>query len=258
MTTNGVRVPGICFLLLRISIVSAFIPPFCLAEEDGSTPISKVTGAAETFVQSGLDRMREFREGLHDWEQSVRGFRSGHHFNVSLGSSKASWKVVKLGPFQNEQFESQGFYGMLNYSFHLPVHQGFGGFLGSSLGSLLESKSSEQLRQADSVQIPGVLFGLSVNFNPALVLDFGFNYYLERWDRIGLRGNDTLIRITSRTFDRFAALDFFYLLNWGIRIEAHLRESEFVPPRGAQGASLDLELSRRDVWIGTGLVYHFL
>lgn len=239
--------------------------------------LNSVFGQCERFIfvaflclvtsQGFALELRLDREDLHEWEKYVRGFRREHHFTWVAGYSDSTWEVYRLGSLEDRKFHRDGIYGKFQYSFHLPIHDGFGYALGSSFGSMIESRrnkaaaADDDFKSVPSIMFPGVLAGLVMNFSPAWRFGVFGEVYLERFD--GLReqdevDEDTEIHITTESFDGSIALDWFMALKWAIRLEGHQRRLLYVRPQAPEGKPVDANIKKREQWYGAGLVYHFL
>lgn len=199
----------------------------------------------------------------HPWDRHIRGYRQEHHFGFSLGGQRGVWQVRGFGEIAEEVYESQGIYGKLSYSFHIPLGGPFGYILGSTLGySMGSSKKNDDFRPSPSTHFPGLYVGFDWNVNPRLRFVVGADSYLERLD--GIReGDDSSqgheVSLSMLAFlDASLMVDFFYDLDWGVRLEFHERNVRYQAPRGSEDRAEGLFLVKEDQWLGMGLIYHFL
>ena len=70
------------------------------------------------------------------------------------------------------------------------------------------------------------------------------------------------ISVTLISYDLGTFLDYFYSLNWGIRLEAHGRSVYHYRPKQQPGDTsvyaADALFNLNDRWLGIGIVYHLL
>lgn len=205
------------------------------------------------------------REELHRWERHIRGFRSEHNFALTTGVSSGTWAISRFGPLSNQEFVESGVFAKFQYTFHIQAYRGFGYFLGSSLGYHYESEDRRRpFRPTPAPQFPGLLFGLVLNITPMIRTAILFDTYMERHDGLEARDDQKVsnIHVTMQAYDGAVNLDFFYDLLWAIRLEAHRRYLAYTKPKLPADKSLDYpvdaKLSKRDEWVGLGVVFHLL
>ena len=202
------------------------------------------------------------RTELHRWERHVRGFRREHNFAFSAGVSSGKWDVSRFGSIRDKTYENTGVFSRFQYSFHLQLYHGFGYILGSSTGYHYETADRRsEFRPVDAVQYPGVVAGLVYNLNPVLRFSTTIEAYLERHN--GIEENDKVgdnnkIHVTLQAYDAGAYIDVFYDLGWAIRLEGHNREVYYKRPYKSEEFAVDAKFSKKDQWLGLGLVYHLL
>lgn len=223
---------------------------------------TQARGQAET-ESSGISVIELLsRKELHRWERHIRGFRREHNFAVSTGISSGRWYVDRLGSINGKTFENTGIFSKFQYTFHLQLFHGLGYILGSSTGYHYETADQRsEFRPVDAVQYPGVIAGLVYNFNPVLRVSSTFESYLERHNGIEENdkiGEDSEIHVTLQAYDAGFFIDVFYDLAWAIRLEGHRREVYYKRPYKSEGFSVDAKFSKKDQWLGLGLVYHLL
>lgn len=202
------------------------------------------------------------RKELHRWERHIRGFRREHNFAVSTGVSSGRWYVDRFGSIEGKTYENTGIFSKFQYTFHLQLFHGLGYLLGSSTGYHYETADQRsEFRPVDAVQYPGVIVGLVYNFNPVLRMSSTIESYLERHN--GIEENDKVgenqeIHVTLQAYDAGFFMDVFYDLAWAIRLEGHRREVYYKRPYKSEGFAVDAKISKKDQWLGLGLVYHLL
>lgn len=208
----------------------------------------------------GSEKIRKILDELKEWDQSVLGFRKEHHFALSVGPSSGEWHFKRFGTAR-KSYPSSGIFSKFQYAFHIPWYGGFGYFLGSSAGYLAEDDHASQIDAANAWMLPGILGGVVYNFTPGLKINFGLDYYLERWSNLGERdgeGENPTVSVTARALDGFVALDLFFRLKWAIRFEGHRRDVNFKKPKNASGHDVDAVISKTDEWLGMGILYHLM
>lgn len=205
--------------------------------------------------------LQKIREEISTWDQSVRGFRSEHHFALVGGPLNGSWHFKRFGTQINKRHRDSGYILKFQYSYHIPIYRSFGYFLGSSAGVWKVTQQASQARLQSSAMLPGILAGLVYNFSPGYRALAGIDYYLERWSVLQERdrvGEDPSISVTARTTDLFVAMDFFYKLKWSFRAEVHKRRLDFYGTKKGDGKAVDAVIARDDEWYGFGLLYHLM
>lgn len=232
----------------------------------GSTAMADELEPSVLPVQEEAEKVRGpkviSRQELHRWQRHIRGFRREHHFSMSTGVSSGTWEIKHFGDLENRKFTGSGIVAKFRYSFHLPIYQGFGYFLGSSLGYHYESSDSRSpFKPVPALMFPGIMAGLAYNISPVLRVSSALEVYLERHERLGERdgqGDDPSISVTMQTYDVGVFCDIFYDLAWALRLEAHARVVDFYPPDSSLGHPVDARIHKSDAWLGVGLVYHLL
>lgn len=225
---------------------------------------SETSSFAQTEEESSGVSVIELlsRKELHRWERHIRGFRREHNFAVSTGVSSGRWQVDRFGSIENKTYENTGIFSKFQYTFHLQLYSGLGYILGSSTGYHYETADQRsEFRPVDAVQYPGVIAGLVYNFNPVLRVSTTIESYLERHNGIEENdkiGEDIEIHVTLQAYDAGFFLDIFYDLAWAIRLEGHRREVYYKRPYKSEGFAVDAKFSKKDQWLGLGLVYHLL
>jgi hypothetical protein len=238
-----------------------------VAEPFGSEEQGIVAGNEDSHIPS----VSKSNIPSHLWQRYIRGFRESHNFSVSAGYTVGDWQIHRFATLRNRRFKGKGTFNKFQYSFHLPLYGPFGYLLGSSLGYQFESPEQfERFRPAPSYNFPGVLVGLVVNSSVRWRVSLAFDVHLSRLE--GLKdevdelsesagaARDTDIDVTMRTYDLILASDYFYTLNWALRLEWHLRRNEYIQPNLdiKRDMPLDAEFAKVDHWYGLGFVYHFL
>lgn len=240
------------FIYLRLFFLTIYLGLLL-----GSDAVAQEEDLLSPFKNS--PRLQEIREKLKEWDQAVLGFRKEHQFVLTTGTASGQWHFKRFGNQRNKVYESSSVFSKFQYSFHIPIYQGFGYYLGSSTGYMYERDLSQEMEPASAVMFPGLLAGLALNITPGLRLTTGFDYYLERWSGLGERdGEDSepTISVTARALDFLVTLDVFFRLKWAVRFEAHRHEAKFTPPKEATDKPVDAVIAKRDNWVGMGLLYH--
>ena len=197
-----------------------------------------------------------------DWSRFTRGFRQDHNFSMTAGVVTTKWNLNKFGSVTAQEYTTTGYYSKFQYSFHLPIYQSLGFFLGSSVGYLeYQFNADDAFQPAPTFMFPGILSGLALNLTPVFRLGTALDYYLERWS--GMReldsiDDDTRVHITVETIDLSIFVDMFYTISWATKLEIHQRRSFYPKPLNPGGFPVDLAFSKNDVWIGLGAAYHLL
>ncbi|MEY4630730.1 MAG: hypothetical protein RIQ81_850 [Pseudomonadota bacterium] len=246
--------PGRCLLVLALFTGSA--PRLALAQP----PPASVVGGDD--LASGFDTIDLANPGFTRWERVVRGFRREHNFAATSGYTRGSWNVHSMGTVKDRTVADDGAWARAEYTYHLQIYEGFGYFLGSSMGATYtRTGSSEPVKPPTSFIYPGLVAGFVYNFSPAVrgLLSGGVN--LERYD--GLVESDGVdqdveISMTMESYEVAAAMDIFVSLPLAIRAGYHDRYQKYRKPRSPEGKPVNASLERYDRWIGAGLVYHLM
>lgn len=243
-------------VLLAGALVMALAPPQTAAAD----PLEFIEPGR--LYQSSVDVIEKYRQDMHTWEKSVRGFRRDHNFAVMAGPTQGLWHITNFGEIQNEDIKSRGYFVQAQYSFHLPIYKGFGYTLGTSMGYIAEDRVEKALRPASGGGFPGASAGLVFNLSPAVRAHGGLDYNLERWNELGERDGleeDRTISVTARVVDWHFGVDIFYHLYWAVRLEYHQRRSTYVRPFDVLDfPALNAAIHKTDAWYGAGFVYHLL
>jgi hypothetical protein len=190
-----------------------------------------------------------------------------HNLACIVGMAKGSWVLDELGPVVGQQFKSEAYVSKCQYSFHLPLYKGLGYVLGSSFGYYWERRMEDEktFHRVSSIHFPGIHLGLVYNFSPYFRVEGGMETYLERLDELTIvstnqvsgESEERRVSLTMRpNFDWVIASDFFYSGNWGLRVEWHLRRVISVPPSASEGQAIGAKLTKKDAWLGVGLIFH--
>ncbi len=213
------------------------------------------------ILGEGIRRVEDFRADLHEWEQTVRGFRRDHNFALVAGVAEGTWRFERVGSIRDESLKVRTNVARFEYSFHAPIIDSFGGVLGTSVSYGYDVGSEGAARKAAFTAFPGLVAGFVFNFNPGIRGAVAVDYHLERYEGVGEEdgvGMDPNISVTLRTVDLYAAADLFLLLTWGVRLEVHDRVATYFRPGRVTGLELDSVFSRRDRWMTLGITYHLL
>ena len=113
-----------------------------------------------------------------------------------------------------------------------------------------------------AIMFPGLLVGLVYDINPLFRISTFADYFLERYNDIKKHTpgtEDQAISITAESFDLALNIDYFTYLNFGIRLEGHMRQASLIVPHSnEQGHFPAVKIKRTDRWAGLGLLYHIL
>ncbi|MFK7825006.1 MAG: hypothetical protein AB8G05_12670 [Oligoflexales bacterium] len=202
-----------------------------------------------------------FGSQFHRWERYVQDFRKDHNFALFMGRTEGSWKVRDFGSISEERYAMTGLVFKAQYSYHIPLWQSFGYFLGSSVGYYYESTRSANFKPSHSLHLPGLLVGVVYDFTPSTRVLFGLDAYLERLDGMEERnqeGKKALDATMLTRIDTGIMFDYFFSLNIAARIEAHQRNVAYNPMDNSEGKIESADFEKEDWWIGLGLVYHIL
>lgn len=200
---------------------------------------------------------------VSNWSGYTGSFRKDHNFALHLGTSQTRWTVKPWD--RSVQFNpvSRGYFSKFQYTFHIPLVASFGYFLGSSLGVETDlQRESEGFYSSVSYQLPGILFGLVMNFSPRFRLSTGVDVYLERIDNLVWQDEYTITQLSVNMLtlaDMSVALDYFFRIDWAMRMEAHSRNVRYSSPqKNKEEKVVSSDLKRSDQWLGIGIVYHRL
>jgi hypothetical protein len=197
-----------------------------------------------------------------DWDRYVRGFRRDHNFALSVGAGSGTWDVRRFGNIKGQKYKTSGAWSRFQYSFHLPLYQGFGYMLGSSFGYHYESADKRKpFHPVPALMFPGAMIGIVENFNPVFRWSLAFDAYMERLNDLAERDGQT-ISVTMEAFDFGTFIDFFYDLGWAVRLEGHHRHHAYLKPVCSKNSPCDFPVNanfrKDDDWVGLGLVHHLL
>lgn len=189
-----------------------------------------------------------------------------HNFALVFGMARGTWVIDEMGPIEGKEFDTRAFFTKFQYSFHLPLYGDLGYVIGSSVGFYWDRSLDESgFKQSTSIHLPGIHFGLVYNFSPFFRIQGGVETYLERVDNLTIvsknqatgEDEERRVSITMRpNFDWIASADAFYSGNWGLRLEWHLRRVISTPPSSSDGQVIGARLTKKDTWIGLGLIFH--
>ena len=192
--------------------------------------------------------------------------RWDHNFAFTFGMAKGSWRVEQLDNLDGVEFESRASFVKAQYSFHLPLWKDLGYVLGSSFGYYWEKRMDDaQFHRVSSIHFPGIHLGLVYSFAPSFRILGGVETYLERLDDIAVSTHNPVsdqdqerkVSITMRpNFDWILASDVFFTRSWGLRLEWHSRKVISSPPSGSFGQVVGARLTKKDTWIGLGVIFH--
>ncbi|MCX6107154.1 MAG: hypothetical protein NTY08_15110 [Proteobacteria bacterium] len=227
----------------------------------------------ETALPSTQLEAEEENQGVlrlieHPWERYVRRFRSEHNFALSAGGSTGYYNVESFGEIVAKRFRSGAAWTKFQYSYHVPVYRGFGYLLGSSVGYYYEpADRGRAFQPAPAKMFPGILGGIVMNFTASLRLSAAADVYMLRADRITSfdpvdPSRTEQISVTMVAYDLGGFFDYFYDLNWAIRLETHYRSVYYYRPLQQPGDTTvyasDAVFQLSDHWYGVGLVFHLI
>lgn len=200
---------------------------------------------------------------VHPWQRYTQGFRKEHHFSLSMGSGQGRWKVGHFGDLHDDSLSASSLWVTSQYSFHIQLWDGFGYFLGSSIGFSYEKTSSEQFDTKPSWHLPGLSLGLVYNQSPVVRYLVFQEVYLERMENLSGFQGDEHLSLDANLFclvDVAVAMDYFFSLRFGLRLEAHYRKVFYSSPDNAEGGNLPegARFEKVDQWVGLGLVSHMI
>lgn len=252
-----VGILGLFFLTLNL-----FHPPVFADDDSDFNPVT------DAFRQS-LEKLEKFRQELHRWDRSVRGFRHAHNFSWFYSSVLSQWNLdgslLEDGSEQPyaEVYETNQDYLGFEYTFHLHLFDSFGYYLGSSLGFSWEERSKGgNLTIEKALTFPGAVVGLSLNLSPAVRLLTDLSVNLTRFERFkeyraGV-GDSSKIYFNARTFSWKVGFDFFFKLNWAVRLAWEKFETRYKPVKGSELTELGIERVQKGHKYTLGAVFHLL
>ena len=235
---------------MRVPLILAIVL-LVLARSTQSHAIEEFEDAAETDTKNSLT-----------WGIFTQEFRREHNFAFSAGSMVSHWEIENLGAKGSYIGNRGAAYSQFQYAFHLPFYRKTGFILGSSIGYSRTTRDFEDgFAPPEDFAFPGILTGVVYNANPRSRAGIAMDYHLERWNALRTQVDDgpqTSVHVTVEIMDLQPFIDFFFDLNWAVRLEGHIRRAFYHRPRSPEGTALDFSVARRDVGAGVGLVYHLL
>ncbi len=221
-------------------------------------------------ISDYLNKVDEFRRELHEWDRSVRGFRTGHNFFGAFGFAYGTWQINGSltrpeGPYSyDRRIETSADVWSAQYSFHLPISGGFGYYLGSSAGVILnEDSKTKDLVIDRTLNLPGISLGLIYNFSPAFRFFGGLDWQLVRYERFSERYRDYDANNIVTFFNAYATraqvgADFFFRLRWALRLQWEKARIENLKVTGSTGQELGIFRQKiQNSYVG-GFVYHII
>ena len=202
-----------------------------------------------------------FGSQFHPWERYVQDFRKDHNFAFFVGRAEGIWKVRDFGGISGDTYTMTGLVLKIQYSYHIPIWQRLGYFLGSTVGYYFESTKSAAFKPTHSLHLPGLLAGIVYDFSPSMRVLFGLDTYLERLEGMRERSLvvDRQLDATMLTLvDVGLMFDYFFGLNVASRLEMHERKVIYNPMDKSEGKVESAKFEKEDWWVGLGLVYHIL
>lgn len=250
-----------CRIILSV-VVATIAFSFSLdgyAEEKDDGVVSR---GVRKVLTTSLENLDIYRQALHRWDRSVRGFRKDHNFSLLGGGSRGVWRLKAPSDTSTRSIDTDATYLKFQYSFHLQLVDGFGYYLGSSVGGVFNDRSNDKKYDLSrGISIPGVVVGLSMNMTPALRLMCGIEGYLERLEGLHFYEDSERkkVNITTQVLSAHIALDIFVRLGWAIRIEGEVRYHSYVSPSHTDDNSdLAMDLVNSESRYGIGIVYHLI
>jgi len=200
---------------------------------------------------------------VHPWERYTQGFRKEHNVAVTTGSARGVWKIKRFSTIQDKEIPSEALWLKFQYSFHLPLWQGFGYLLGSSAGVLYEQDTKEGLKPGLAWHLPGLLVGVVYNYSPSFRVVLAEEIFLERMENLEARPPENPASLDANMLsllDVSLSVDYFFSLHLGVRLDAHYRKIFYTAPENAYEERLPegVSFEKQDRWLGLGIVYHFL
>lgn len=211
--------------------------------------------------------LESVRKELNAWDESVRGFRKGHHFSLVSGPTRGRWRIAHFGEDFGEIFSDSGVLTKVVYAYHLQLFRSFGYFLGTSFGYWINSSVDAPRFDIDTSElVPGTLAGLCFNFGPAFRIHAGVSYGIERVKGLGIRsvGEDGAysdfrrVDMTARNLGFYVGFDFFFSLIRSIHFEYSRNELKIVAPLDAVKYDVNVDASKEDNWFALGVSHHIL
>ena len=205
-------------------------------------------------------------DGRDTWGRYVRTVRREHHLALMTGIQDSYWQLTHFGQIENKRPHLRGVSLRLDYSFHLEAWRKFAVSLGTTLGygrNGLESARDRGAFQAQNYwQLPGLAVGLCWNLDPVWRILLDAQVYLLRYedilDRTQPGDPQSLSASLAVAPDVGVALDYFYSLRAGIRVETRWRRALYQRPALSGGRPEDAKFLSWDRTYGLGLVYHLL
>ena len=146
----------------------------------------------------------------------------------------------------------------LNYLFYQQLKRNITYFFGSSFSlSRQYWGTSSDFYLNNRIVVPGLSLGLAVDHED-LRFSIGYSFFMERIDEahFGVEEDSKNLTFTVLSADDiFLSMDYFYLTNWGIRIEAHTFSSFFESPRDSSGSAFNFSLERKTYAVALGVIY---
>ncbi len=199
------------------------------------------------------------------WNSTVQEFRRNHHLAFIFASTQGTWQYQQLATEDKQTYSTAGVAAKFEYSFRIPFNSGspFGYLLGSSCGFNYEdTRGSTNLEVGQVWRLPGALAGIVWNLNPQWSFLLTVEHYLERLEGFSESGSEVPVRLKTTmqpSYDLGYAVELYSALFWGARFELHQRKILYATPPDLLGADVEnVKMSKRDQWLGIGVVYHLL
>lgn len=199
----------------------------------------------------------------HVWSRYLRDFRGEHNFGASFGYTATEWNLGEFGVLSNQKISTTGTYIKANYSFYLPLFGQLGYMLGSSVGYVSPGTCTDPRFSPppSTTEMPGLVVGLLYNISETTRVQLWEDFHLSRVSRLRLapvtQERVDFLHVTMETIDSNLALDFFFKLQWALRIEISVRRSVYFRPQNSSDMPVDTKFERSARMAGIGITYNY-
>lgn len=217
-----------------------------------------------------FQRLDAYRAQLHQWDRIVRGFRFAHNFSLGVSNRKKKWEMSgsishdNVDNLYSSTYATEATMVMFSYSFHLPISESFGYFLGSSVGiSLSEASADKEMEVDRTLELPGVILGLVWNVSPALRLSLALDGHLLRVEKLREAHSEgdlpgSVVYMNGVGFYPEVAAEFFYRLGSALKLAYVYSFEQFTSPDGSEGRPIGVSRSNQGKGILVGVTYHII
>lgn len=155
-----------------------------------------------------------------EWQRLVQGFRSGHHFGLGMRIDRMDWSGAILfnDEWRNFDSEKDVMFARAFYAFYLPLDWGIGYYLGTSMQVPLIDLNRESNLDLGYIDLPGIIAGVSLEFDPRYRMTLGAEANLRRFLEFELNEEINAV-FTARSWGIVLSLDYFYDFENAVRIE---------------------------------------